>query len=238
MSNNFMSSNDDDIFEDYIEETTVDENYNSQNFHTQEENVDSILSDIDSPFSSILKTSSVKVSFGDAFYNAAHEWLHSGYEYANSKAILETLTNLTDGKFLYYHRLVSSSELLYRKKTIIRFLNLLLSDNTVDSFIKVVSSDSAQKNVKFNEEYFNMFFRSFYNIQLHTYKCEYAVYISLCEHLGHVPDEHLEDPFSDEIKHSTISETINDLYSAHFQKDKLGDLIEKNIQQVLSKENP
>jgi hypothetical protein len=231
MSSNIYSSNDDDIFEDYVEPSSSNDYSN-----TPEDLIDKSFPDIDSPFSSLLRSSSVKVNFGDAFYNAAHEWIASGYREANTSAILTTLSELTEGRFLYVHRLTSSAELLQRKKTIIRFLKLLLNNDSLDGFVKVISDhkEAIEDKLKFNEEYFNMFFRSFYNLQIHTYKCEYAVYISLCEMLDHPIDQSLADPFSEDITVTSGSKTINDLYMQYFEKDKLGDLIEKNIEQILS----
>lgn len=231
MSSNLYSSNDDDIFEDYVE-PQASSAYNS----SQEDEINKSFSDIDSPFSSLLRSSSLKVNFGDAFYNAAHEWITAGYREANTSAILSTLSEITEGRFLYFHRLTSSVELLQRKKTIIRFLKLLLNNDSLDGFVKVISDNKEmiEDKLKFNEEYFNMFFRSFYNLQVHTYKCEYAVYISLCEMLDHPIDESLADPFSEDVEIISGAKTINDLYMKYFEKDKLGDLIEKNINQILS----
>jgi heat shock protein HspQ len=237
MSNEFLSSNDDDIFEDYVEETNLNTDYNSQSLHSEQEVSDDIFGDLDSSFSSFLKSSSVKVNFADSFYNAAHDWVQDGYSQSNLKAVLDTLTELTEGKFLYYHRLTSSSEILYRQKTILKFLNLILSEDNLETVLGVVSSDEKTfKKFNFNQEYFSMFFKSFYNLQMHAYKCEYAVYLSLCQFLETTPDKNLEDPLSEEITVLSMSDIINDLYKNHFQKDELGDLIAKNIKEILSKE--
>jgi len=134
MSSNLYSSNDDDIFEDYVE-PQASSAYNS----SQEDEINKSFSDIDSPFSSLLRSSSLKVNFGDAFYNAAHEWITAGYREANTSAILSTLSEITEGRFLYFHRLTSSVELLQRKKTIIRFLKLLLNNDSLDGIDKVIS---------------------------------------------------------------------------------------------------
>jgi hypothetical protein len=52
--------------------------------------------------------------------------------------------------------------------------------------------------------------------------------------LDHPIDESLADPFSEDIEIISGAKTINDLYMKYFEKDKLGDLIEKNINQILS----
>lgn len=231
MSSNIYSSNDDDIFEDYVESTSATTNNDS--FSQSEESIDKVFSDIDSPFRSLLQSSSLKVNFGDAFYNAAFEWVNQGYREANAASIVECLAELTNGKFLYNHRLTTSKEILTRKKTIIKFLNMMLENKNFETVVKVAGEHS---DFKFNETYFNMFFRSFYNIQLHTYYCELAVYKSLCEMLQLEVDSDLCDPHANsELMILNSAEHINDLYIQYFEKDELGDRIGKHLDEFFKK---
>lgn len=232
MSSNIYSSNDDDIFEDYVESTSATTDYDS--FAQPEESINKVFSDIDSPFRSLLQSSSLKVNFGDAFYNAALEWVNQGYREANGAAIVETLAELTNGKFLYNHRLTTSKEILSRKKTILKFLTMMLENDNFETVIKVAGENS---NLKFNETYFNMFFRSFYNIQLHTYYCELAVYKSLSDMLELPIDPDICDPHSHaDLIVLNASEHINDLYIQYFEKDELGNRIENHLNELLKKE--
>lgn len=222
MSNNIFSSNDDDIFEDYVDSSS--NTFQEESFaDNTKENMDKVFGDIDSPFRSLIDSSSLKVNFGDAFYNASYEWIHQGYREANSCSIISALADLTDGKFLYHHRMMTSFEVLNRKKTIIRFLNIVLNDKEAENIIKVAGKNS---DIKFSETYFNMFFRSFYNIQIHTYYCELAVYMSLCDLLEIEPDTNVIDPNSDqEIKVLDSVDHLNSLYIKHFPKEELADKI-------------
>lgn len=232
MSNNIYSSSDDDIFQDYVEPTTTSES--QDNFSTNEQTVDQIFPDIDSPFRDLLQNSSMKVNFGDAFYNAAHQWTLQGYREANAAAMMETLAEVTNGKFLYNHRLTTSKEVLNRKKTIIKFLSMMLESNTVETFVHISDKTSS---IQFSETYFNMFFRSFYNIQLHTYYCELAVYKALSEMLELPIDPVVCDPHSEsEYPILNSSDHINDLYIKYFQADELGEKIGKYTNELFQTE--
>lgn len=231
MSSNIYSSNDDDIFEDYVEPISTSSTEDS--FSSSEDSMDKVFSDIDSPFRSLLQSSSLKVNFGDAFYNAAYEWVNQGYRESNAAAIVETLAELTQGKFLYQHRLITSKEILIRKKTIIKFLTMMLEHDNFETVIKVAGENS---DFRFNETYFNMFFRSFYNIQLHTYYCELAVYKSLCDMLDIPLDESVCDPhLPSDLMTLNSSEHINQLYIQYFEKDELGTRIENHLNELLKK---
>lgn len=224
MSNNIFSSNDDYLFEDYQETTT--ETYQEEPV-VSEDNIDKVFADIDSPFRTLLTSSSLKVNFGDAFYNAAHEWIHQGYREANSASILDALVSLTDGKFLYHHRMTTSFEILNRKKTIIRFLNLILNDPNAENIVKVAGQES---DIHLSETYFNMFFRSFYNIQIHTYYCELAVYMSLCDMLELEHDQDLLDPLCENnLNIIDTADHINNLYMKHFDGKDLSSRIKDYV---------
>jgi hypothetical protein len=101
MSN--IYSNDDDLFEEYVDsDSSTNSSYDSDlNANT----VDKVFSDIDSPFKSLLRDSSLKVNFTEAFYRAAHEWVNQGYREANTSAILNELVLITNGQFVYRHRI-------------------------------------------------------------------------------------------------------------------------------------
>jgi hypothetical protein len=224
---NIYSSSDDDIFEDYVENKS--ESHNS--FSSEDLSSDKVFPEIDSPFQDLLKSSTLKVNFGEAFYEAAHEWTNQGYREANGVSILEALAELTNGKFVYSHRLITSKEILSRKKTIIKFLTLILEDDSVETVIKISGKDS---NVKFNQTYFSMFFRSFYNIQLHTYYCELAVYKSLSEILNTPLDQNLVDPHSEsQLPVINSTEHINNLYIKYFEKDDLAQKIESYMDEII-----
>ena len=132
MSN--IYSNDDDLFEDYVESNpSTDSSYDAD---LSTNTVDKVFSDIDSPFKSLLRDSSLKVNFSEAFYRAAHEWVNQGYREANTSAILNELVLITNGQFVYRHRIELCKESLARKKTIISFLNIVLNSDTADTVIK------------------------------------------------------------------------------------------------------
>lgn len=230
MSN--IYSNDDDIFEEYIESNSSnDSSYDSE---SNTNTVDKVFSDIDSPFKSLLRDSSLKVNFSEAFYRAAHEWVNHGYREANTSAILNELVLITNGQFLYRHRIELCKESLARKKTIINFLDIVLNGDNVNTAIKSASEDI---NVHFTENYFAMFFRSYYNIQIHTFWHEVALYKSLCQ-VGNIEiDEDLCDLAKDSEPITDSSQVINDLYVKYFQKDqeKLKETLERNLEELLPK---
>lgn len=235
MSDNLYSSNDDDIFEDYVETTIVSEDISDISSDSQS-TIDQVFSDIDSPFRNILQKSYLKVNFGDAFYNAAYEWVAQGYRESNSVAILNTLAEITNGKFLYDHRLLCSTEILNRKKTILKFLTSLLEDDSIETIVKGVKQDGSKDTFHFSETYFNMFFRSFYNIQLHSFYCEVAVYKTLCEMLNIEVDESLIDPFNSEsLEVLTASDHVNNLYIKYFNHEEMTQKVEKYFDEVLKK---
>ena len=232
MSDNIYSYNDDDIFEDYVEQNSQPDDVSEINNSVQN-NIDQVFSDIDSPFRNLLHSSSLKVNFGDAFYNAAYEWISQGYREANSVAIVNTLTEITDGKFLYNHRLLCSVEVLNRKKTIIRFLTTILEEESIKTVVKVNGNDPS---FSFSETYFNMFFRSFYNIQLHSFYCELAVYKSMCEILELPIDDNLCDPFNSEsLTILNATEQINDLYIKYFNHDDMKQKVDKHFDEIIQK---
>jgi hypothetical protein len=231
MSNNINSFNDDDLFEDYVEPSSYSD-LNS-NFSDQE-SIDKVFPDIDSPFRNLIQNSSIKVNFGDAFYNAAREWTNQGYREANAVAMMEALAEITNGKFLYNHRLITSREILVRKKTIIKFLSMMLSNESIETIVKISGENST---IKFSDNYFNMFFRSFYNIQIHTYYCELAVYNALSQMLDLPIDPDLSDPhIESELLVLNSSEHINDLYLKYFEKEELAQKIESCIDEIFQKQ--
>lgn len=235
MSNNIFSSSDDDIFEDYVEPTVPSSDEDLLN--SNQDSIDKVFDTIeDSPFKEILRNSTLKVNFGEAFYTASYEWITNGYRESNSAAVIATLTKLTNGEFLYWHRYITSGELLARRKTIIKFLTMMLDTEDIASYVKEVGSNKKLK-LQFSDTYFSMFFRSFYNIHLFMYKNELAVYLSLADILSQDPDKNLLDPLSDlQVSTIELAEYINDLYIQHFEKDKLTDLIEKHANEIFQKE--
>lgn len=231
MSN--INSNDDDIFEDY-----VDTSSNSPSFSdpASDTSINKVFSEVDSPFKSMLNNSSLKVGFTEAFYMAAHEWINVGYREANNAAIVDELVRITNGEFLYRQRIKFSMETISRKKTIVRFLTILLDETNTSEIISVASRDF---NLNFNEKFFIMFFRSLYNIQIHSLLEEIVLYKSLC-HLTSTPvDEDLCDLTKDSEPISNNSDYINKLYLDYFQKDtkQLEELREHYINEVFPKKD-
>lgn len=226
MSNNIFNSNDDDIFEEYIESST---DTSQDPIVENQTNFDKVFSDLDSPFKNLLQNSSLKVNFGDAFYKAAHEWTMQGYREANTISVIDALVALTNGEYLYHHRLACSRETLARKKTIIKFLSMILNDDIPNVIAK---ADNDDFSIHFTETYFNMFFRSFYNIQVHTFHHETALYKALCEVVGTQPDLDLCDLNTESIAITETADYINSLYIQHFEKDLLQEKIDKYVKEI------
>lgn len=220
-------SNDDDIFEEYVEENS------STTFDTQDstETVDKVFNDIDSPFKSLIKSSSLKVNFGEAFYSAAHEWQMQGYREANNASVLDELVRITNGEFLYRHRLAFCKETILRKKIILRFLHHVLED---DKTTAVIRSAKDEFNINFTETYFSVFFKSFYNIQLDTFYQEVALYRALCDMTNTEPDPNIWDLEVEADPILSISDYINDLYIQHFDSTPLRDKIQYYVNEIFS----
>lgn len=223
-------SNDDDIFQDYVEEPKSNKDFTETD---SSETVDKVFSDIDSPFKSLIKNSSLKVNFGEAFYSAAHEWQMQGYREANNVSILDELVRITNGEFLYRHRLAFCKETILRKKVILRFLSHLVED---DSATAVVRSANEEFNITFTDSYFKMFFTSFYNIQLDTFYQEVALYRALCDATNTEPDEDVCDINVEANPIINISEHINTLYMNYFQNTDLREKIQYYVNQIFSSE--
>lgn len=224
----YISSNDDDIFEDYVEQPST----NVQDITEEDSNnlSQSIFSEMDPSFREIFTNSSLKVNFGEAFYKAAHQWVTQGYKEANSAAIVKTLSEITDGKFLYHHRLISCIESINRKKTIIKFLSAILD---TEENVTVVHSVNNDANINFSQTYFNMFFRSFYNIHVHTFWYEVALYKTLSEYLELEIDETLIDINHPADQVLSLADFINGLYIQYFDRDYLTSKVEQNVNQIL-----
>lgn len=220
-------SNDDDIFEEYVEQKDTSTFSNEDSTNT----VDKVFSEIDSPFKSLIKSSSLKVNFGEAFYHAAHEWQLQGYREANNASILDELVRITNGEFLYRHRLAFCKETILRKKVIIRFLNHILDD---ESTTAVVHSAKEEFNLNFSETYFNMFFKSFYNIQIDTFYQEVALYRALCEITQTTPDQSIWDLEVESEPLINISDYINTLYINHFEPTNLQEIIKKYADEIFN----
>jgi hypothetical protein len=223
-----LSSNDDDIFEDYVEERNVQ----LDDIPTSNNTVDRVFSEVDSPFKALLNQTSLKVNFGEAFYSAAHSWVMNGYRQANMASIIEELNDLTEGKFLYRSRLFFCREALARKKVIIRFLQIALDDVSVSAVIREASKDF---NINFTETYFHMFFRSFCNIQKHTFFQEVALYKVLCEITDTPVDEDLIDLAKDKEEITDITQYINSLYDNQFNSDDIQQRADVYFHEMVSK---
>lgn len=227
MSN--IYSNDDDIFEDYVEQSSNSANLDDPT-KSSSETFDKAFSDIDTPFKSLVKNSSLKVNFGEAFYGAAHEWVMQGYRESNNVAVINELARITDGEFLYRHRLIFCKESIIRKKTVLKFLSLILDGEETKAFVR-----SANENfsVNFTETYFNMSFRSFYNILLDTYWNEVALYKTLCEITNTDIDINVYD-LNHEDDILSVSDHINNLYVDYFEKTDLHEKLQRNIDEIFT----
>jgi len=220
-------SNDDDIFEDYVETSTQDSLNDST---SSSENIDKVFSEVDTPFAALIKNSNIKIGFGEAFYSAANEWVLQGYREANNVALLDHLAKTTNGEFLFHHRLILCKESIDRKKTILHFLNLVFDTDNTDTIIKGPNS----MNITFTQTYFHMFFKSYYNVLLDTYYADIALYKTLCEMTSTEFDNDVYDidKMSSPI---TISEHINSLYTNYFKDTDLIDSLHRNLDEVFSK---
>lgn len=228
MPDNIFSSNDDDIFEDYVESSS--DNFISEDTSSSQP-LDKIFSDVDSPFKKLLEDSSLKVGLGEAFYNAADEWVNQGYKEANSSAIIKELARLTDGRFLYNHRLECAKEVIARKKTILRFLNILLDSDAEKNII----SSATDFRITLSETYFDVFFRSYFNIETFMIQHEIALYKSLCEMMDIEIDESLCNLNQETETISNVADVINDLYMQHFDKDDLEERMKKHVNEFRTK---
>lgn len=230
MPDNIFSTSDDDIFEEYVESSSSANDFADDVNPTQP--LDKIFSEVDSPFKKLLEDSSLKVGLGEAFYNAADEWVNLGYKEANSSAIIKELTRITDGRFLYHHRLECCKEIIARKKTILKFLNILLAS---DSEKNVISSATNDFKLSLSETYFDIFFRSYFNIESFMIQHEIALYKSLCELMEIEIDESLCDLNQETETISNLADVINDLYMIHFNKDDLEERMKKHVNEFRTK---
>lgn len=228
MPDNIFSTNDDDIFEDYVESSSND-SFSQDTSSAQP--LDKIFSDVDSPFKKLLEDSSLKVGLGESFYNAADEWVNQGYKEANSSAIIKELARLTDGRFLYNHRLECAKEVIARKKTILRFLNMLLESDAQKNII----SSATDFRITLSETYFDVFFRSYFNIETFMIQHEIALYKSLCEMMNIEIDESLCNLNQETETISNVADVINDLYMQHFDKDDLEERMKKHVNEFRTK---
>lgn len=228
MPDNIFSTNDDDIFEDYVESSSND-SFSQDTSSAQP--LDKIFSDVDSPFKKLLEDSSLKVGLGEAFYNAADEWVNQGYKEANSSAIIKELARLTDGRFLYNHRLECAKEVIARKKTILRFLNMLLESDAQKNII----SSATDFRITLSETYFDVFFRSYFNIETFMIQHEIALYKSLCEMMNIEIDESLCNLNQETETISNVADVINDLYMQHFDKNDLEERMKKHVNEFRTK---
>lgn len=234
MSNNIYNTNDDDIFDDYQEPSTSTDPLLEAPLVNEDKSFEKVFSDLNSPFESLIQNSSLKVNFGEAFYNAAHEWIMQGYREANDISIIDSLVKMSDGKYLYEHRLNCSRQTLARKKTVLKFLSILL-DNTDES--NTIVSNNTHHDFNFSEAYFSMFFRSFYNIQLHTFHHETALYKALCEILEVEPDHDLCDSNVETVAITSTTDYINTLYMQYFDRDSLQQKIDKYLEEISFNKN-
>lgn len=212
MSN--LTPNDDDIFEDYVE---PQRSFDIDSEESSDSSINKVFSDVDSPFKSLLENSSLKVGFTEAFYRAAHDWTVSGYREANNSAIIDELVRITNGDFLYRQRIRFCAETIARKKTIIRFLDIVLKE---DNSSEIVSVASKEFKLNFTEKFFKMFFRSLYNVMLHSLLTEIVLYKSLCHITDTQVDANLCDLSKDTEPITNASDYINNLYLEHFKKDE------------------
>lgn len=228
MPDNIFSTNDDDIFQDYVESSSND-SFSQDTSSAQP--LDKIFSDVDSPFKKLLEDSSLKVGLGESFYNAADEWVNQGYKEANSSAIIKELARLTDGRFLYNHRLECAKEVIARKKTILRFLNMLLDSDAQKNII----SSATDFRITLSETYFDVFFRSYFNIETFMIQHEIALYKSLCEMMNIEIDESLCNLNQETETISNVADVINDLYMQHFDKNDLEERMKKHVNEFRTK---
>ncbi len=232
MSDNIFSTDDDDIFQDYVDSDSTDVFSENTTADTPQP-FDKLLADVDSPFKKLLQNSSLKVNLGEAFYAAADEWVNLGYKEANASAIVKELAELTQGRFLYKHRLECCKEVIARKKTIIRFLNIML-DKDQEKNIVAAAVDDFKLNL--SESYFDMFFRSYYNIEMFMLQHEIALYKSLCDIMQIDKDLSLIDLNTETDVINNTADVINDLYIQYFDKDNLEERMNEYVKEFRAKE--
>jgi hypothetical protein len=232
MSDNIFSTDDDDIFQDYVDSDSTDV-FSENTTPDTPQPFDKLLADVDSPFKKLLQNSSLKVNLGEAFYAAADEWVNLGYKEANASAIVKELAELTQGRFLYKHRLECCKEVIARKKTIIRFLNIIL-DKDQEKNIVAAAVDDFKLNL--SESYFDMFFRSYYNIEMFMLQHEIALYKSLCDIMQIDKDLSLIDLNTETDVINNTADVINDLYIQYFDKDNLEERMNEYVKEFRAKE--
>jgi len=230
MPDNIFSSNDDDIFEEYVENTTSYDDVDLPPDNNQ--TIDKLFTDVDSPFKKLLQNSSLKVNLGEAFYAAADEWVNLGYKEAHSAAVVKQLAELTEGKFLYHHRLECCKEVIARKKTIIKFLTSMLDADSEKSIINAATDFK----LNLSESYFDIFFRSYYNIEMFMLQHEIALYKSLCDMMEIEHDLNLCDLNQDTETIQNTADVINDLYIQYFDKDALEERMKEYAKEFRTKE--
>jgi hypothetical protein len=231
MSDNIFSTSDDDIFQDYVDTSSSDELINDST--EPNPSINKIFGDVDSPFKKLIENSSLKVGLGEAFYAAAHEWVNNGYKEANAASIVKALAELTNGRFLYNHRLECCKEVIARKKTIIKFLTLLLNKDQQTNLIDASANDF---KINLSESYFDIFFRSYYNIELFMINHEIALYKSICDLMEIEIDSTLCDLNFDTSATLNTADVINDLYIQYFDADALEERMKEYAKEFRTKE--
>jgi hypothetical protein len=231
MSENIFSTSDDDIFEEYVESTSTP--YQEDASSDSSSTIDKIFGDVDSPFKKLLQNSSLKVGLGEAFYAAADEWVNAGYKEANAAAVIKELAELTQGRFLYNHRLECCKEVIARKKTIIRFVSVLINTEQEKNLI-ASAGDSLKINL--SETYFDIFFKSYYNIEMFILQHEMALYKSLCDLMQIEQDSSLLDLNVETEVTMNTADIINDLYIQYFDKDNLEERMKHYVKEFRTKE--
>lgn len=223
MSDNIYSSNDDDIFEDYVESNSSPNTTQDVTEDSEQDSIENLFSGLDSSFRTLIAKSSFKIGLGESFYNASHTWENIGYTEANTKAILSHLAESTGGKFLYFHRLVNCAEIIARKKTVIKFIDILIDDVQNSQTSAIIKSKTSDKQFDLNltDNYFKMVFSSFRRIQYYFYQREVAVHKAISDILGLEHDNDLYDFSKPSKVVDTTAQTINDLYIQYFDNDVL-----------------
>ena len=228
MTNSIFSSNDDDIFEEYVETNSPNETIDDQRSH-----LDRTLAEIDSPFKNLMKTSSMKVSFADSFYGASIEWIEQGYRESSDISVFDALAKMTNGRFLYEHRLTCCVEAINRKKTILKFVTLILEADV--KFEETSNPNQMKVSGKISDAVkeisLSMFFKSFYNIHFHNLKHDVALYKTLCEYLELDVDQALVDLNAPAHQVLSTNDYINSLYVQYLDSDYLSKGILKHGQE-------
>lgn len=194
MSTEPYRDNDDDLFDyDPSQDSTV---HPVTNFSTSTSNHSSGNEVLDDMYRSIEKVSGdfddenirFRVGLADSLYSAYEAFVSKSQVISHISSTAEILDELTNGKYSALYACRQIEQNIFRRLGVHFLVSAILENNAQDEDGVTFKEFLQKMNLSIPDDFVSTYFSTLFRISTHILNVERAMYITLCNKLGIVPD--------------------------------------------------